>query len=485
MRQDVRIHASGDLAKVRLASIQEETNTDSNHRLRNLVWHCVVVQQLVTSMQEKTLNSVPAGTPSKQLAYALATLDVHSPTEKHGKGRAAAPSVPDEMKDVMHQVTKARSYNPGKKITQEVQLVIRPSMFVEQVRTHLRYPDPNVGKLQARKAEEAATIAALHGLDAPGAVAAADRNSKFDDPEEDCKLWVQQSLIEMAYPELIEDWEEHQRLKAEGKLKKGRKPPAKSKGKGKQANRPIDHTRIAAKGKARDTDSEDDLFASSKARKPPVASASRSVISPIHAFRRQRKPSTEGSDSDIELVVGPSKTDGGGRDTRKAAHRSPRKSPRKFEAQTTARRPVTTEVEVPLKANAKELTRKANTEATDRVPLSVLYAPISDSSDDEQLTARPPALSFAIAKSQGSASTTSSAPAGKAAQSLQSDPMLPTLSASSSSSASGAVSGSATPSDGGSSGRIARGGKSVLRRHKTVKQVPTVAQEVIDLCSSD
>ena len=434
-------------------------------------------------MQTQTSNhSASNESPSKQLANALDDLTVYSPHKKQSSSRKKGPNMSEEMQDVFHQVTKARVYNPGKKVTQEVQLVILPAMLAEQARQYLRFPDPNVGKLQQRKVEAAALIAAIHGADAPGAVPAADRNSKFDDPDEDQKLWIQQSLIELAWPELIADWEERERLRAEGKLKKGKKSPAKGKEKtrSKETERSTTTKKAPAAKKARETDSEDDLFASAYTRKPPVASTSHISAQPAPPRRPREKSSSE-SDSDLEILAGPAKGKGKAKEANGKVLKSPAKSPRRSETQTTARDAAAGDADVPLKVKERtsEAGRKPSKPAK-KVPPPVLYKETTDSSDEDDRPAKPPILSFAKVKAQASSSGSAKAKENASAGSAS---MQPTLSASSRSSlGSTTVSDSATPSDGGQTVRLvqARAG-----RTKSAPRPPNLTQQVIDLCSSD
>lgn len=455
----------------------------------------MVVEQLVRSLQAAASHApTVSDTPSKHLARAINKLGVGSVSSK-GKGRASGFCMPEEMQDVFYQVTKARTYNPGKKVTQEVQLVIQPLALVERVRQHLRQPDPNIGKLQARKAEEAALIAAQHGPDAPGAVPAADRNSKFDNPEEDLKLWVQQSLLEMAWPELIEDWEERERLKAEGKLKKGKgkKSPAKTKTKTKPT--PSGAVAVAKKQsgpeKSVETDTEDELFASAFSRPgaPPTASTSRIPPPPVReaprpAQRRPREASQEDSDSDIELISSTANPVEGKAKVEKAIDtaKSPKKSPRKSKKQTTARDGMPA-----IDATDGDVPVKTKTKAKAKTPPTVLYAPISDSSEDEAGPSRmskPPVLSFAKVKAQ---QQTAPKPSAKAAAAIASSGMRPSLSGSSTSSANSASS-TATPSDGGPPASSRPATKIAPTRKADVSsraKLIHAKKEVIDLCSSD
>ena len=203
-------------------------------------------------------GSSAAESPSKQLARALDEFALASPSRSGPSSPSAhpAPNMSPSALAIFQQVTKLRQYNPGKKITQELQLFIDPSLLAQQAMLRLRHPDPNVGKLQARKVAAAALIARLHGPDAPGAVPAADRNSVFEEPDKECKLWIQESLLRLAYPQLVEEWEQREEEKAEAKRTKARGKGKSPRGKAATAKKAV--IKGLAKPKRHETTSEED-----------------------------------------------------------------------------------------------------------------------------------------------------------------------------------------------------------------------------------
>lgn len=168
-----------------------------------------------------TISESPVGSPSKVLAASLGSVSLNRSlsTSADGEGEGV----------VLHRIDKKRA--PPKKaenhITDELQLVVDPSPAAALAQKYLRHPDPNIGKLEARKEAEAAAICAVHGPDHPGAIPAPPRNSHFDDPHESQKVWIQESLLRMALPDKVSAWEERERAKLEAKVNKGKKPAGK------------------------------------------------------------------------------------------------------------------------------------------------------------------------------------------------------------------------------------------------------------------
>ena len=287
-------------------------------------------------------------TPSKVLAAALSGFGIASPTKADLKMR----HMPSNLSKIMLRVEKARKYTSTEKcITPELQLIIDPAELVDEAKSCLRHPDPNVGKLEARKQAAA---------EATGVEAASARNYKFDDPYESQKLWIPSCLLNMATPHLVMAWEQRE----EDKLKKKQTKQTKSSPKRKQptkvrdspnsvqtsislSSKPVTATAHKGKGKADDSASDDeDLFAPSpldnqKPRAPtlhlaPVAPQSRSLSRTSSAtssdistsdksHHRARSRSRYSSDSDIEFV------------SSQPLGKSPKKSPRRTSATHTAR----------------------------------------------------------------------------------------------------------------------------------------------------
>lgn len=265
---------------------------------------------------------------------------------------------------VLHRIDKKRA--PPKKsekhITDELQLIVDPSPAVSLAQKHLQHPDPNIGKLQARKEAEAAAICALHGPDHPGAVPAPARNSQYDNPHESQKMWIQESLLRMAVPGMVLAWEEREQAKIEAKANKGKKatsqlsPTRKKKPSetSRKSGTPTKPSKKPAKSKAKvisDSESEledlppqstaQDVFSSSAMTKYPSSSsttdsqggvrmsASASAASYKRPKERKASSSSSSSDSDIQLVSV----------TQAGLTRSAKKSPRKSKSQATVRGP--------------------------------------------------------------------------------------------------------------------------------------------------
>lgn len=297
-------------------------------------------------------TNTPDGTPSKVLTTSLGSVTLTSPT-KAAKNGTVRPAV------VPHRIDKKRG--PLKEhVTDELQLIVDPTSMAVLAEAQLRHPDPNIGKLEARKEAEAAEIRALYGREHPGAIPAASRNSHFDHPYEMQKLWIQESLLRMALPNMVREWEEREQAKLELKANKSKKAAAKASPKKAKKN-PEAKTSTPTKARRKSTkakkviDSEseaegssallrtapDDVFTSpptgpsfsgmQKANSDPVPRLA-DLKAPVRVSSYKRSQSkgdsssSTSSGSDIEIIAG-------GKNTRN----SPKKSPRKAINQTTAR----------------------------------------------------------------------------------------------------------------------------------------------------
>lgn len=325
-------------------------------RFRSQIWECLVVQDLVWRIRDQGIASenVPLESPSKILASGLNTVTLHSPSRDQAQALL-------DNKIMMLRIEKKRG-TVKDQVTSELQLVIDPSHAAKCAQKHLRHPDPNVGKLQARKEAEAAAICAAHGPDHPGAVPAPPRNAHYDDPLESQRLWIQESLLRMAVPEMVREWEEREQAKIEAKLNKGKKAVSKTgdskkTGESLKPDTPVKPRRKPVKPKIplpSESESEEDLFVSSQrssenvfrapsATTASTASGSAKTDDPSQSSRASSQSSSEGtkrtknansvslsSDSDIE-VLSP------GRFPKAKVRQSPRKSPRTSRTQTSIR----------------------------------------------------------------------------------------------------------------------------------------------------
>lgn len=324
----------------------------------------MVVQDLIWSIRDNgiAISDSPAGSPSKVLAASLGSVSLGNSIRSR--------DVASETGIVPHRIDKKRS--PPKKaenhVTDELQLIVDPIPAATTAKQHLKHPDPNVGKLEARKEAEAATICALHGPEHPGAIPAPPRNAHYDNPNDVQKMWIQESLLRMAVPDMVRLWEEREQAKLDAKASKlkgkkaaDKKSPRKSKqtSQGAESSTPPKVHRKPTKAKKKavvDSESEpEDLFAPSQPSSKDVFSSSmvpstsasgsqdslasradsgRPALPPPIApasYKRSKDRDVEmpssSSDSDVQLVSA----------SKVAARKSPRKSPRKDASQTTAR----------------------------------------------------------------------------------------------------------------------------------------------------
>lgn len=332
-------------------------NGYTSFRLRSQIWECVVVQDLIWRIRDNGVTvsetNSPDGTPSKVLTASLGTVTLSSPT-KAGSDGTINPAV------VPHRIDKKRGPLIKEHVTDELQLIVDPTSMAVLAEAQLRHPDPNIGKLEARKAAEAAEICALHGPEHPGAIPAAPRNSHFDHPYEMQKLWIQESLLRMALPNMVREWEEREQAKLELKANKGKKAaakaspkkankdpkakastPTKTRHKPAKAKKVVDSESEAEGSSALLRTASDDVFTSpasgpsssamQKANSDPVPRlADRKAPIRVSSYKRSQSKgdlsSSTSSGSDIEIIAG-------GKNTRK----SPKKSSRKAISQTTVR----------------------------------------------------------------------------------------------------------------------------------------------------
>jgi len=353
-------------------------------RLRSSIWDVVIIQHLIRSLYNGTPQTQEGEklTPTKKLAAALDAFELSSPGSSSSSASSKLKTaLPAHIRPIFRQVTKARG-TCQTSYTDEVQLIVDPSSLADEARQYLRYPDPNVGKLEKRK--EAEWRQKLASGQDVGDGPAANRQLKCDDPDSEEKYWIPESLLRLAYPEIIQKWEDAMAEKAEKKANKGKKKntkkdapsssssPAKSPPKAKSTKSSASPTKAVAAKKAvkakapikatayssssdseppkkrapskaapityPDSDSEEgDLFgpkklpaSQSQARAPPMAEST--SPSSAWSYTATAKPkargasaisNSESSDSDIEIV----------------SKKSPKKSPRKSDTQQTARPP--------------------------------------------------------------------------------------------------------------------------------------------------
>lgn len=303
------------------------------------------------------ISDPPAGSPSKILAASLGSVSLNGSNHSHGATEHIV--IPQRIEKKRVKPKKAENH-----ITDELQLIVDPSPAASLAQKQLRNPDPNVGKLEARKEAEAAMIRAMHGPDHPGAVSAPPRNAHYDDPLETQKLWVQESLLRMALPGMVQAWEARQTAKLESKANKGKKAAGRRSPSGKA---PVEHeskssTPTKASGKPYrkptkvtvkpviETDSEpeaslapsrrksEDVFAmpalSNDGTQPKIdkqrhinTKANTSVAKYKRSKACNMASTSSSSDSDIQLVS----------TSQVPPRKSPRKSPRRTQSQQTAR----------------------------------------------------------------------------------------------------------------------------------------------------
>lgn len=332
-----------------------------SYRFRNQISELIVIHRLIYSTGTPLANDnqpqLPSShsTPTKGLAAAMAKFDFASP-DKTSLGQGGVRStVPSSLAGILLRVEKARANNTTS-VTPELQVIIDPSQIVDEVKRFLRHPDPNVGKLETRKlmaASEAALMAveANPDLGEPDLVIAKARNYNFVDPYEAQKLWIQTSLLRMAVPALVTDWEQREREKADKKANKGKKTatspqkkvsPTKVRSKlpKEPSTKAAVHSQVSAATSAKvhdDSDDDDHVFASSSANAVPSSSYHLSPPKPRHVARPSASSPSSAessnkskilremtdSDSDVEVIT--------------SASRSPKKSPRLSESARTAR----------------------------------------------------------------------------------------------------------------------------------------------------
>lgn len=325
-------------------------------RLRSQVWECIVIRDLVQKLRtlKSALPSTLTGTPTKQLAATLQNFKIQCPA----KSRKAVPEPTSSLVDlVCIEKKRAKPQKAENFITEQVQLVIDPHRAAELASSLLCHPDPNIGKLEARKAEAAARIALLYGSDHPEATPAPPRNIQFEDPDSVMKLWMQESLLKMSAQGLIEEWQNREEAKLLAKANKGKKvikPSTPQKPK-KSAKATVEGSRTPVKAVRGETAviknidevhpssssvSKSDVFVDANSVKEDGIDSSSDIRSirieqtraapKAPAYRsRIREDSDSSSDSDVQIMpTGPATY---------LARKSPRKSPRKAVEQKTVR----------------------------------------------------------------------------------------------------------------------------------------------------
>lgn len=315
-------------------------------------------------------------TPSKQLASAVADLQMPSPSKassSDGTERshtAARCLLPRHIRSLFDEVGKDRGPHKDK-VTEEVKLWLTPDALADEAARHFRHPDPNVGKLQERKALEY-SLKIARGEDA---VLSGDKNYKEFHPHDRLDCWIQKSLVQMAYRGLLQERDAALAAKA-ARSSKGKK---KKLGPERAVTRKVSISDYAVEGTRKtqsggqveqaafvkasikggptrddasssengDDDLEgvddDDVFTEPRKALPRSSGAARarpevlddrpSGSRPSANIRRQRSasPTSLSSDSDI-VPIRSSKLQSTTKDA------SPKKSPRKARTQATVRR---------------------------------------------------------------------------------------------------------------------------------------------------
>jgi hypothetical protein len=403
--------------------------------LRSSIWDVVIIQHLIRSLYNGTPQTQEGEklTPTKKLAAALDAFELSSPGSSSSSASSKLKTaLPAHIRPIFRQVTKARG-TCQTSYTDEVQLVVDPSSLADEARQYLRYPDPNVGKLEKRK--EAEWRQKLASGQDVGDGPAANRQLKCDDPDSEEKYWIPESLLRLAYPEIIQKWEDAMAEKADKKANKGKKKntkkdaasssssPAKSPPKAKstksssasptkadaakksiKAKAPTKATAYSSSSDSEppkkrapskaapitypDSDSEEgDLFSpkklsasKSQARAPSMAAST--SASSAWSYTATAKPkardasaisSSESSDSDIEIV----------------SKKSPKKSPRKSDTQQTARPPAV----LPVKSFSTHTSRPQTSTVQEKAKARQFECwdldDPTDDSNDEQLPGVP------------------------------------------------------------------------------------------------
>lgn len=318
----------------------------------------MVIQDLIWLIRDNGVPILdsPAGSPSKVLAASLGSFSLSGTTQSDDNAKETV--VPHRIEKKRAMPKKADNF-----VTDELQLLVDPGPAAALAQKHLRHPDPNIGKLEARKESEAAIIKAMHGPDHPGAVPAPPRNSHYDSPSEVQKMWIQESLLRMALPAMVQTWEAREQAKLELKANKGKKVAGKRSPSGKKASETESKAgtptkapkpqKKPSKTKAKaiiDTESEpEDFFGPTRQASQDVFNAPTLPKAVVRSSRddegrielkaripaakykrpkdRESTSSLSSSDSDIQLISV----------SQLPARKSPRKSPRKTQSQKTAR----------------------------------------------------------------------------------------------------------------------------------------------------
>lgn len=384
--------------------------------MRNQIWEAVIVRCLVQSLSGNASSpdtdlyeSDPLGTPSKQLAAKLQQTSLASPRKVKDKTRQGT-RVPKHMLSVYSSIETRRNHkrmNAANVHTNELRLVIDPSRLVEDACAGLRHPDPNVGKLEQRKQQEYEARQAAQ----PGAPITPPKEWKLkcDDPYSLQKFWVQESLLRMAFPGLVDKWEARERDKAVSKGK-GKTSAVSLTGTGRSRRGTVQVVRapkVASKTGRKvtpispssdedhdeapsdsDSDREGDIFAVPV----PQTSSSSKEVAPHQpsidqtSSKNLRRPAVQAlteSDSDpefdssIEIISFTS--------TQRQVQRSPKKSPRRSSNTTTAR---SSEASRPKVTTG----RKDSSRPVATAPKVSLYTEISDSDGDSDSASSLPDL---------------------------------------------------------------------------------------------
>ncbi|CAD6578171.1 MAG: hypothetical protein CYPHOPRED_000468 [Cyphobasidiales sp. Tagirdzhanova-0007] len=364
-------------------------------KLRTLIWPVITVHHLIRSLSSAASSGTDQLTPSKKLAAQLSHFGLSSPAKPPSSTSSASPSLSKHLLAILDRIEKARKRRLVCS-TPELQLVLLPASLANEAKEYLRHPDPNIGKLDARKAIAMAQKVAESepGQELPGP--AKPRNYIYEEVDKEQTVFVQESLLRMACPKLVEAWEEREREKADkrGRGKRGMKNAAPvAIGSRTRKVPPIKQsklfsTALAPTAATRDMDDSDIFSASAPilTKQNDTASSQCSHIATSKARPARNHSSASPDSSDVELIT-----------ARLDSHKSPHKSPRTSANHQTARQSLNVSASVVGKIATARSTKPTLPPASNR---TYGYQGISDT--DEELPDLP---SLGVRASLASAGT--------------------------------------------------------------------------------